>query len=370
MGVLKVQQTVRIPAFDAARSVMMLLGLAVHTFLVIDFFQPNLSVDEKSFFASAYQFIHVFRMPVFFIIGGFFSAYLILQRGSRAFVVSRFKRVVSPLLAAEFAVASVVYLNGCTWCANPSGPGLTGLLSNGWLYLWFLFYLALISHAALLAHLVTKRLKIGSAGGASRWSLKVSLNPAEIAVFALLATLLPNVLDEKSRLRVVTNLIPDLSVLAFFALLFWTGWLAYKNSEMAIEAIRKWWLANLLAGVLATLIWPVGAIWFISFGVLGGFLRFANRSTKTMQYLSDASYWIYLVHPPLVIGLLAVLGQLGWPVAVTVLVEMALTLIITLGSYHFVVRYTVIGKWLSGRRRPTRKERMAQELSANPALQL
>ena len=73
------------------------------------------------------------------------------------------------------------------------------------------------------------------------------------------------------------------------------------------------------------------------------------------RYLADASYWIYIIHLPLVMAaqvlmLEAPLPWWGKLMAVTVGVT-AVSLI----SYELLVRHTFIGRGLNGRRIPWRR---------------
>jgi membrane-bound acyltransferase YfiQ involved in biofilm formation len=92
------------------------------------------------------------------------------------------------------------------------------------------------------------------------------------------------------------------------------------------------------------------AIWITTFAALGLALRFMSGFSPTWRYLADASYWLYLIHLPIVMALQVALSQLDWPA----LVKFALILIIAippmLASYHLLVRFTFIGVVLNGRR--------------------
>lgn len=88
--------------------------------------------------------------------------------------------------------------------------------------------------------------------------------------------------------------------------------------------------------------------WLMCFGLMGLFRWVASRASFTVLYFSDASYWTYLVHLPLVIA-----GQLmvvGMPVHYhfKFLIVCAGVTLIVLATYQFAVRYTIIGRTLNG----------------------
>ncbi len=43
-------------------------------------------------------FIHSFRMPIFFVMAGFFAAMMRARRGSKDLLVNRFRRIVLPFV--------------------------------------------------------------------------------------------------------------------------------------------------------------------------------------------------------------------------------------------------------------------------------
>jgi ABC-type multidrug transport system ATPase subunit len=71
-----------------------------------------------------------------------------------------------------------------------------------------------------------------------------------------------------------------------------------------------------------------------------------------VRYVADASYWIYLVHLPLVAALQVWVGDwpLHWSVKYPLIVLTALALLLL--SYHWLVRDTPVGQLLNGRRHP------------------
>jgi peptidoglycan/LPS O-acetylase OafA/YrhL len=88
----------------------------------------------------------------------------------------------------------------------------------------------------------------------------------------------------------------------------------------------------------------------MSFALMGAFLRFAAQPRVWARYLADASYWCYLVHPPIVLWLQAIIAPWpvpGWPKLVLLT---AVTMAVLLVTYERWVRYTWIGTLLNGPR--------------------
>jgi hypothetical protein len=90
---------------DALRAGAMLLGIVLHASL--SFFPSYWMVTDRrqdSAFGIVFSAIHGFRMPLFFVMSGFFSAMLLHRRGRGALVKHRFHRVLLPLLAGMFTI--------------------------------------------------------------------------------------------------------------------------------------------------------------------------------------------------------------------------------------------------------------------------
>ena len=122
---------------DALRAVAMLLGIVLHG--ALSFF-PSYWVVTDSRQASAFGIvvsaIHGFRMPLFFVMSGFFSAMLLQRRGRGALVKHRFFRVFLPLLLGMVTVVPMT--NGISALAmssasrKPATASQTDDKSNIW----------------------------------------------------------------------------------------------------------------------------------------------------------------------------------------------------------------------------------------------
>jgi hypothetical protein len=105
--------------------------------------------------------------------------------------------------------------------------------------------------------------------------------------------------------------------------------------------------AHLLAVVTGALI-----AWCTIFGLIGLFIRYLDRSIPWLRYMTDASYWCYLIHLPLMFLLAAWIAPLPVPSPVKVILLVVLATLFLLIAYHYAVRATILGQWLNGRRYP------------------
>ena len=95
-------------------------------------------------------------------------------------------------------------------------------------------------------------------------------------------------------------------------------------------------------------------VWLFIFSITGLFIRYASSHSSIMRYISDASYWIYLIHLPLTAIIPALIS--GWMIPATLkfLFVLIITSMLCFLSYHYFVRGTFIGQFLNGRRYSSR----------------
>ncbi len=90
--------------------------------------------------------------------------------------------------------------------------------------------------------------------------------------------------------------------------------------------------------------------WIMAFACMGLFRTFFVGENKSIRYMSDASYWLYVVHLPLVMGAQwAVRAWPLWPIVKFTLICLLVTGFLLL-TYQTIVRYSWLGKLLNGPR--------------------
>jgi glucan biosynthesis protein C len=95
-------------------------------------------------------------------------------------------------------------------------------------------------------------------------------------------------------------------------------------------------------------------VWLFVFGITGLFIRYNSKHSKRMRYISDSSYWVYLIHLPLTAIIPAFIWELPLPALVKFIIVLSLTTIICFVTYHYFVRKTFIGKFLNGKKYPSK----------------
>ncbi len=124
-----------------------------------------------------------------------------------------------------------------------------------------------------------------------------------------------------------------------FALMF-----AYKAEGsaglIADESVRRW--VSCLLQVLYA--------WLMTLGLLGLFESILVKDRPWVRYLSDSSYWLYLVHLPLIVVGQALFLRTDLPALAKFALLTTMTTAALLVSYHLAVRYTPIGTLLNGKR--------------------
>ena len=80
------------------------------------------------------------------------------------------------------------------------------------------------------------------------------------------------------------------------------------------------------------------ATWLFIFAWIGIFLRYFESPRPLQRYMADGSYWIYLVHLPITILVPALLAPFALPAIVKFLITLTLTTLVTVVTYHYLVR--------------------------------
>ena len=74
-----------------------------------------------------------------------------------------------------------------------------------------------------------------------------------------------------------------------------------------------------------------------------------------MRFFSDSSYWIYIIHLPVLFAVQYQLMDKDWGLLAKYSASVGITLLIGVVSYVLFIRWTPIGWMLNGRKRAVNK---------------
>ncbi len=356
----------------------MLLGIVLHAAIP---FVPYYGADDtggKVLF-GLFEYIHLWRMPLFFLISGYFTSMLWRRRGLRALVRHRLRRIAAPLaifyvpvivlvlagIVAGYVIADVeaedTFGQADAYEAPQSDVDQQGDESAeddsfGFAHLWFLWHLLwLVVAFALLAR------------AHAWWAARGSRGPPAAFAWVLVPlSVVPFLGMQEDVLGPDTSdhILPAPAVIGFYAAFFFFGAAQYNGGDGGdpIDRRGRWWPAQLTCSLIVfgilvgegldtgSVFLEVAVAWMVSFGMVGAFRDRLAQPSFRVRWLSDSSYWMYLMHLPLVFVLQGVVVALGLPSILAFVAVVVTTVGILAPSYHYLVRFTAIGRLLNGRR--------------------
>lgn len=368
----------RYHGFDNLRAIMMWLGIVIHVAMNYTVVRtPHLPWhDERSTRLADLlaAFIHVFRMPVFFVIAGFLAAMLLQRRGPRAFLRHRALRlalpfaVFWPLVIPVTSIAALLFLNRMAfgrWSLEMSALPAGFRQDLPTMHLWFLWMLVWFCVATALCSLLP-RAPFAAAGrvlaylGRAWWGFAVLGIPVVIAGLHYER----GVLIASGRFAAPWDEWLHNVVFFLFGLALWA------HRDALLPHYRRHWRrygAAALAAFVAALATGDGRgplpvfsaiynaqTWLWCFAWIGFGLVVLDRRHPVLAYLADSAYWVYLVHLPITVLIAAALYMVPLPVLLKMGIGLVVTTIACLASYELFVRHTWISVLLNGKRHARR----------------
>lgn len=325
--------------------------------------------------------IHTFRLPLLFVMAGFFGAKLYCDRGARAFLRNRMQRIAIPLIAFWVLLAPLILAPFALLQLEPGSRTPLGL--GSWLmsetilshlqlfHLWFLFDLLLYYGAMLLLAQLAQQTRFTWVN--SSWQRLDQLLQSSWGFLVLVVVTTISLLPMKLGMleTPATFARPPSTLFADFVF-FLFGWWLYRRRQYLWRFASVAW-ARLALGVaflalhLACVAWSLNgnsvchvlsaifaslSTWFFVHGIMGLFVRYCNRPSRFWRYVADSSYWCYLVHLPPIVWLQILLANWRVPALMKCATVLIATLLVCLLTYDRFVRTTSIGTLINGRRHP------------------
>ena len=356
-------------ALDSMRATMMLLGIYLH--VVVGYSGagrwPYIDAHPTPVLNFTLGVIHGFRMPAFFVMAGFFGALLWNRRGPASFASNRIRRILLPFalfwsLLFPLMAAIVISLEQGTDKIVPAFASGALLSRLHPLHLWFLEYLLLLYLLGGVVAWLARWIPVSVMTiihSLYRWAVQRPYAPVWFAMFSWLPLVLMS-----GNLKDSDGFMPEWRILLAYTVPFGFGWMLYHSRDLLprfernigvflLLQVPAFFVYALVPGGSHTFVKAAGNVlmcWFLIFACTGLFLRHCSRPSPRWRYMSDASYWLYIMHMPVVVGLQVAFQAVPLPALAKVPIVLGVAVAILVLSYDMMVRSTWIGALLNGRR--------------------
>ena len=377
----------RVHALDNLRAAMMWLGVVLHVAVnhiagpeILPFKDRDVSVLADWILS----FIHTFRMPVFFVLAGFLAAMMVDTRGYAQMARNRVRRIALPfavfwpivfvsIVALVFAFRHMMSTGSFGITMADAPPRIPGRPALNTMHMWFVYYLFLFCMLAAAACALEKFIP---ARVTAAWHTLFELLARKWWGFVLLAMPLALV-GSGYPMGVLTpsgSFMPNFGELIHNGMFFVFGWTVYRlRDELLTHFAQHCWkflaaglVFYIATGALAEVYKkdPVAipyvemlvayvytsASWLWSIALIGLFVRYLPTQNRVLRYMSDSSYWVFMVHMMCTIGFGILLYNAPFGALGKMAINIAATTATCLLTYHLFVRNTWIGVLLNGKR--------------------
>jgi fucose 4-O-acetylase-like acetyltransferase len=385
----------RIFALDALRAIMMLLGIVLHagiTYASADYanFWPLKNPENSIGFDIIVAVIHFFRMPVFFVVSGYFGALLFYKKGSQQMLKNRMKRIFLPLIAGVLIVYPLAFFAFTFTKSAFSGVGSP--LAIAWeqmiagnflpfnvLHLWFLYFLIFYSIGGWIIAIIFNQNTAFTAFANKVFSYVLGRCWLRLICLTVLFFLCQFWIGEPY-LTTNNKWSIDVPIFMTYFLFFETGWVIFKTNsldKLKVYPIAQLVFATILFFLFILIPWPDTTGWLyvrelisalfgsmFIFGFIAFFMTYFNDYSPHLSYIMEAAYWVYIIHLPIVAFMPGLISGLAIPVFLKFLISISVTTVISVMSYHYAVRNTFIGMFLNGKVHKPIKRPVVNELAS------
>jgi len=315
-------------------------------------------------------------MPLFFFISGFFALMMIEKKSARAYLKNRSKRILLPfVLFLPLIIGSIMFLIGWALDNVDKPPVFLQFLGSpeakkmapSTMHLWFLFNLYLFAIMTVCLH----KLKL--------FSHNISKRVATKSFYLLLLPLLllPALISQPSPLPAADKFYPEVWSFGFYGVLFLAGGLLYKQQKL-LDDLLKYKIVLLAISVISygyfynhipaetdvkipqgsivlslthsalALTEAIIAVYMTLFALMIG-KRVLNSQNRLLTFISNSSYWTYLLHIPVLLFIQFQLLNLDINMWIKFILSVTITLFVCFVSYLLLVKKTVVGRLLNGK---------------------
>jgi peptidoglycan/LPS O-acetylase OafA/YrhL len=332
--------------------------------------------DTSELMAMSNYCMHLVRMPLLFFISGTVSYYMMQRRSALSFIGLRFTRLFIPLLVGIFIVVPQIYMERLTQGFRGNYWGFYKTVFNfipypagsfSWHHLWFIAYLFVydLVFAPVFMYLLSPKSnefkRVLHALSRRKWVYVLAI--PSIIWYTLLSKRYPQ----------TANLVQDGCFMVYWLLFLLAGFVCIlqptlmdslqRNRRFAITigfisllAIYYLWLnppANGahwsdLRGNIFRLLSALTA-WSWVLGLVGYGKHYLNWTHPALAYLNQAVYPFYILHQTVIVILAYYITRnTSDTVLMKYMYTVGVTLFITMGIYHLLIRPYPVMRFLFG----------------------
>ena len=358
----KFHMTDRFHSLDFLRAFALLMGVLIHVLML--FLEPFDGSEPRLGASVIFIWIHTWRMPLFMLLAGFFTAFSLANRDAGNYALNRLIRLGAPILLL-WSVIPAIDEEATELFKIPE------LIS--WLFydvpftlrldhLWFLYYLLLFYGVLLLLESITPKIfsfiadyqlsltriillwlpilillsPFNKPTGGIFGEIPTTFGEVKLGSMLFMASFFIIGIQIHKSSQFLENLqrmqfwLPSLIVSSLIPIGL-LGWGGFKDEPFAFSGPLEMWIVNGLAGSAALL---------LVLSIMGFAMHQISSSGRTLRWLVKLSYPIYVFHLMFVISVSGTLMFFGVNDWIVVLLGFASGVLFPVIIYYAFISWT------------------------------